>query len=71
MVATGTVFVNDEPRPGAAGAALDALVREMGLTEKRGVAIAVNGAVVPRAAWAGRRLQAEDRVLVIQATQGG
>jgi sulfur carrier protein len=43
----------------------------MGLADKKGVAVAVNGAVVPRGDWAARELAEADRVLVIQATQGG
>ena len=65
------IHVNDTPREIAALAALADLARELGLTEKRGVAVAVNDAVVPRADWPARLLAQGDRVLVIQATQGG
>ena len=44
---------------------------ELGLTERRGVAAAINGAVVPRAEWAARPLAEGDRVILIRATQGG
>ncbi|GGJ98965.1 hypothetical protein GCM10010123_31120 [Pilimelia anulata] len=37
----------------------------------RGVAVAVNGAVVPRGTWARRPLAAGDRVEVLTAAQGG
>ena len=37
----------------------------------RGVAVAVNGEVVPRAAWATARLADGDRVEVLTAAQGG
>ncbi|MEH1012162.1 sulfur carrier protein ThiS [Micromonospora sp. CPCC 206060] len=37
----------------------------------RGVAVAVNGEVVPRAAWAGTALRDGDRVEVLTASQGG
>jgi sulfur carrier protein len=69
--ATATVFVNDRPHPLAGGATVAGLLRELELAARPGVAVAVNGAVVPRAEWTGRALAAEDRVLVIQATQGG
>lgn len=39
--------------------------------EQRGVAAAVAGEVVPRAEWAGRRLDEGERVEVVQAVQGG
>jgi sulfur carrier protein len=48
-----------------------ALLRELGLGERKGVAVAINGNVVGRGNWPTQTLAAEDRVLVIQATQGG
>jgi sulfur carrier protein len=65
------IFVNDAPRPMPAEATLSALARELALEGRKGVAAAVNGSVVPRAEWASRALGDSDRVLVIQATQGG
>ena len=65
------IYVNDRPRPFAAGLRLSCLIRELGLADKKGVAVAVNGAVVPRSEWPARELAAADRVLVIRATQGG
>ncbi len=38
---------------------------------RRGIAVAVNGAVVPRARWAEHPLSAGDSVEIIQARQGG
>ena len=37
----------------------------------RGVAVAVNGAVVPRRAWPGTLLRDGDQVEVVTAVQGG
>ncbi|WP_431214287.1 sulfur carrier protein ThiS [Puia sp. P3] len=36
-----------------------------------GIAIAVNGAVIPRTEWPSCALKPGDRVFVIRATQGG
>ena len=69
--ATVSICVNDQPRTLAAASALADLVRELGLDGRKGVAVAVNGAVVPRAAWSTQLLTEGDRVLVIRATQGG
>ncbi len=66
-----TVFVNDQPRALAAGTVLVELLRELGLAERKGVAIAINDEVVPRATWPTRPLADGERILVIQATQGG
>jgi sulfur carrier protein len=38
---------------------------------QRGIAVAVNGAVVPRAAWPQTALQAGDSVEIVRARQGG
>ncbi len=65
------IHVNDTEREVAAAATLADLVAELGLAGRRGVALAVNDAIVPRAAWPARALVEGDRVLVIQATQGG
>ena len=47
------------------------LLRELGLAERKGVAIAINDEVVPRSTWPARPLADGERILVIQATQGG
>ncbi|QRG08366.1 sulfur carrier protein ThiS [Xanthobacter dioxanivorans] len=39
--------------------------------ERKGIAVAVNGAVVPRRAWAGTPLSCGDTVEIIEAKQGG
>ncbi len=69
--ATLTIRVNDQPRTLVAATALVDLMRELGLEGRKGVAVAVNDAVVPRVAWSTQRLADGDRVLVIRATQGG
>jgi sulfur carrier protein len=72
-VVAGTleVLVNDRARSVPAGATVLSLLAELGLVERKGVAVAVNGGVVGRTQWPARPLQAGDRVLIIQATQGG
>ncbi|MEP9355013.1 sulfur carrier protein ThiS [Xanthobacter sp. KR7-65] len=39
--------------------------------ERKGIAVAVNGAVVPRRTWAEMPLAAGDAVEIIEAKQGG
>ena len=65
------IRVNDQPHSVALGATLLDLLRELAIAERKGVAVAINDAVVPRSAWSERPLAESDRVLVIQATQGG
>lgn len=66
-----TVRINDESRSFAAPVTLLNALRELGLADRRGVAIAIDDQVVPRLAWPARELSEGSRVLVIQATQGG
>jgi len=65
------VRVNDKPHSVAEQATLHDLLAELGHAAKRGVAVAVNDAVVMRTSWVVHKLAEDDRVLVIQATQGG
>ncbi len=65
-----TVVLNGEPVALDEGACVDAVVASLGRGPS-GVAVAVNGEVVPRSAWGSRRLAADDRVEVLTAAQGG
>ena len=71
VASTLVIRVNDEPRTIPAGTTVADLVRELGLTDRKGVAIALNGAVVPRSLWPTHSLADGDRLLLIRATQGG
>ncbi|MET7948669.1 sulfur carrier protein ThiS [Micromonospora sp. NPDC005324] len=62
--------VNGAGRNVAAGASVADLVRDI-VAQPRGVAVAVNGEVVPRAGWPTRALRDGDRVEVLTAAQGG
>jgi sulfur carrier protein len=66
-----TIRLNDKERVIGDASTLGFLLGELGLAERRGVAVAVNDMVVSRSSWATRQLVEKDRVLVIQATQGG
>jgi sulfur carrier protein len=65
-----TVYVNGEPRAVAPGLALAALV-DAHTPARAGVAVAVDGEVVPRAAWPGLALAEGARVEILTAVQGG
>jgi len=53
-------------------ATLAALLQEKDIAaDARGVAVALNGAVVPRAAWRDTRLSPGDAVEIVRARQGG
>ncbi len=66
------VVVNGEPMDLRDGARVEdavAAVRPPGAT--RGVAVAVNGTVVPKSAWSNTELTHEDKVEVLTAVAGG
>ncbi|MFC5995403.1 sulfur carrier protein ThiS [Pseudonocardia hispaniensis] len=64
------VWINGERHELAVGAnVLDAL-DTLG-APRSGVAVAVDGEVVPRAGWASTRLAADARIEVLTAVQGG
>jgi len=71
QTATTTIRVNGESEALVA-ATLDALLAEKAVdTQQRGIAVALNGAVVPRAAWRDTALKPGDSVEIVRARQGG
>jgi sulfur carrier protein len=65
------IRVNGEDEQLAA-ATVAALLNEKSIdTGERGIAVAVNGSVVPRAAWGQTPLRAGDQVEIVRARQGG
>ena len=59
-------------RAACRAATLEALLAEKTVdTGQRGIAVALNGAVVPRAAWPATRLKPGDSVEIVRARQGG
>jgi sulfur carrier protein len=66
-----TIRVNGE-NESLAVATVEALLAEKAVdTGQRGIAVALNGAVVPRAAWRDTPLKPGDRVEIVRAKQGG
>ena len=65
------IFVNGEPRE-RTGATVAELLADLGVEDRaRGVAVAVDGEVVPRAEWPERRVNEGERVEALSAMQGG
>jgi sulfur carrier protein len=64
------VMVNGDEQMVPADATVASLVAELGL-EPRGIAVAVDGEVVPRRAWVERALRAGEQVEVLTIAQGG
>ena len=67
-----TVTLNGESRRLPDPPTVSTAVREAGAAEEgRGVAVAVDGEVVPRGQWEGLELREGQQVEVLQAVQGG
>jgi sulfur carrier protein len=65
------IRVNGEDEP-LSVATLAALLEEKTIdTGQRGIAVALNGAVVPRAAWPQTPLRPGDQIEIVRARQGG
>jgi sulfur carrier protein len=70
-MSAATIRVNGESEP-LGVATLEALLAEKTAdTAQRGIAVALNGAVVPRAAWRDTALKPGDSVEIVRARQGG
>jgi sulfur carrier protein len=66
------VSLNGEPTELSVAAPLAEAVAAAGADkDARGVAVAVDGEVVPRAEWDARRLAEGDEIEVVRAVQGG
>ncbi len=65
------VYVNGERRDVAATTTLRQLISPDGAAAPRGVAVAVDGVVVPRARHEQIRLSEGSRVEIVTAVQGG
>jgi len=65
------IFVNGEPREVAPDILLSDVVGGGDATPRRGIAVAVDGSVVPRARLAETTLAEGARVEIVTAVQGG
>jgi sulfur carrier protein len=66
------IVLNGEPRELPEGARVEQAVSATGAAASgRGVAVAVDGEVLPRASWDATQLHEGQRVEVVQAVQGG
>lgn len=66
------IVLNGQSSDLRAGEQLSTALERLGLSlQARGVAVAVDGEVLPRALWATYTLRADARVEVLSAMQGG
>lgn len=65
------IQVNDTDTALEESASLATAVALLGLNDLKGIAVAVNGQVIPATQWNNWELKQGDRLLIIHATQGG
>ena len=67
---TANILVNGKQEALTASTVAE-LLRARGIESRRGIAVAVNGAVVPAGAWASRPLAPGDAVEIVRPFGGG
>jgi sulfur carrier protein len=66
------LIVNGKEVEGAPDLSVEKLLKQFLESDALdGIAVAVNGEVVPKGSWSERTLQANDRLEIIRAVQGG
>lgn len=65
------ITVNDQPLATNAATVEDLVTERLGSTPEAGVAVAIDGNVVPRSAWAEQQLADGAVVDILTAVQGG
>ena len=65
------VTINGKRRDLGQSATIETAVRAIGAPGGRGVAVALDGEVVPRGSWDATELHEGQRVEILQAVQGG
>jgi sulfur carrier protein len=66
-----SIRVNGRDEPLGVATLADLLAEKTVDTGRRGIAVALNGAIVPRAAWPQTALHPGDRIEIVRALQGG
>ncbi|HET8822443.1 MAG TPA: sulfur carrier protein ThiS [Thermoleophilaceae bacterium] len=65
------ITLNGEPRELGEAATVEAAVRALVTDDARGVAVALDGEVIPRGEWATTAVREGQQVEVLHAVQGG
>ena len=65
------ITINDQAHEVSEDCDLDEALNTLGFSSTNGCAVALNEEVIPRENWVNRKLTNGDRILIVQATQGG
>ena len=65
------VLLNNKNCSVEKNSALVKILEQNGITNQKGIAVAVNNTVVPKTEWQNKILNENDKITIIKATQGG
>ena len=65
------IYLNNQPIKFDPDFTLFEILKQEGIQEKRGIAVAVNEEVISKSSWSEYKLQNSDKITLITATQGG
>ena len=65
------IYINNQSQELPAGAKITDALTALNILQQKGIAIAINNNVIPKAEWEHHPLNAEDKITLIRATQGG
>ena len=65
------IYINNKLQELSGEAKIKDALDSLNVTSQKGIAVAVNNNVVPRAEWDAYTLQPGDKMTLIKATQGG
>ncbi len=65
------IYINDKAQAFDQEQTLSELFQNLNMDVAKGIAVALNNKVVPRSEWSNCKLQHNDKLLLIKATQGG
>ena len=64
------IFINNESLE-TNSALLSSVLKEQSFLEKKGIAVALNNSVIAKSNWDQTKINENDNILIITATQGG
>ncbi len=65
------IYINDQKYELKQGSDLNELFSNLNIEVSKGIAVAVNDTVIPKREWNTYKINSEDKIILIKATQGG
>ncbi len=65
------IYINSKLQPLPENAKIADALTALNISSQKGIAIAINNTVIPRAEWDSHILNHDDKITLIKATQGG